>query len=110
MAEAHTYESLHKMTVAELRQVCEGFENQEAVQGYTQLNKEHLLPLLCKALGIEAHVHHAAEGVDKARMKAEIRTLKKSRDTAMQSGDSAGHREARLKIRKLKRQLRRAVV
>jgi hypothetical protein len=34
----------------------------EAVKGFTQMNKEHLLPAVCKALGIDMHKHphHAA--------------------------------------------------
>jgi hypothetical protein len=61
---AHTYEELKGKTVAELREVAAGIEH-EAVQGYTQLHKDQLLPALCKALGIEAHVHHEVIGVDK---------------------------------------------
>jgi hypothetical protein len=47
-----TYEDLKKKTVAELRDVAKGLTH-DAVQGYTQMNKEHLLPAICKALGIE---------------------------------------------------------
>ena len=49
---ATTYEDLKKKTVAELRDMAKGLTH-EAVQGYTQMNKEHLLPALCKALGID---------------------------------------------------------
>ena len=38
---AHTYEELKTKTVAELREIAKGLDH-EAVQGYTQLNKEHL--------------------------------------------------------------------
>ena len=37
----HTYHDLKEMTVAQLREVASGLEH-EAVQGHTQLNKEHL--------------------------------------------------------------------
>ena len=47
---AHTYEELSKMTVVELRDIAKDVDH-EAVQGATQMNKEHLLPALCKALG-----------------------------------------------------------
>src|SRR5688572_17091215 len=50
---AHTYEELKKKTVAELRDIAKDIEH-EAVQGFTQMNKDHLLPAICKALGIEA--------------------------------------------------------
>ena len=46
---AHTYQDLKEMTVAQLREVASGLEH-EAVQGYTQLNKEHLLLAVCQAL------------------------------------------------------------
>jgi len=45
---AHTYEELKKKKVAELREIAKGLEH-EAVKGYTQLNKDHLLKALCKA-------------------------------------------------------------
>ena len=62
---SHTYEELHNMTVAQLREVAAGIEH-EAVQGYTQMNQEHLLPALCTALGVDAHVHHDVVGVNRA--------------------------------------------
>src|SRR4029450_7692190 len=55
----HTFECLKKMTLAELRDVAKDVQH-DAVQGYTQMNKDHLVPALCKALGIDAHEHHAA--------------------------------------------------
>src|SRR3954466_7982832 len=48
---AYTYHELKEKTIQDLRDIAKGVENQEAVQGYSQLNKEHLLPALCKALG-----------------------------------------------------------
>jgi hypothetical protein len=83
---AHTYEELKKKTVAELREMAAGIEH-EAVQGYTQLNKDHLLPALCKALGIEAHEHHAAIDAQKAMIKAKMRELKAEAEKARDSGD-----------------------
>ena len=74
---AHTYEELKKMTVEELREIAAGLDH-EAVQGYTQTNKEHLLPALCTALGIEARAHHEVKGVDKAKIKGRIKELKKN--------------------------------
>ena len=78
---AHTYEELKKKTVAELRQIA-GELDHEAVQGYTQLNKEHLLPALCKALGIEAHEHHAAVAAEKGMIKAQMREIKAAAEKA----------------------------
>jgi hypothetical protein len=84
---AYTWEQLHGMTIGELREVARGIQH-EAVQGYTQMNKEHLLPAICKALGIESHAHHHLEaGFDKAGVKARIRALKAERDKAIEAHD-----------------------
>ena len=82
----HTYEELKKKTVAELRDLAKGIED-EAVQGYTQMNKDHLLPALCKALGIEAHEHHAAVAAEKDAIKSKMRELKAACETATAEGD-----------------------
>jgi Rho termination factor, N-terminal domain len=84
---AVTYEQLQKKTVAELREMAKGIDH-EAVQGYTQMNKEHLIPAICKALGIESHVHHhVTDGFDKSRIKARIHALKIERDRALETHD-----------------------
>ena len=105
----YTYERLHEMTVAELREVALKLEH-EAVQGATQMNKDHLLPALCTALGIEAHAHHEAVGIDKASIKTKIRELKGIRASALQSGDHTALRRTRRRIHRLKRKIRRATV
>ena len=61
---AHTFPELKSKPLAELREIAAGIEH-EAVKGYTQLNKDHLLAALCKALNIDMHVHHEVKGVDK---------------------------------------------
>jgi len=82
-----TYEELHQKTVAELREIAKGLTH-DAVQGYTQMNKEHLLPAICHALGIDSHTHHHAEsGFDKVKVKARMRELRRQRDEAMEGGD-----------------------
>ena len=48
----YTYEQMKHLTVDELREIAAGLED-DAVKGYTQLNKDHLIPVLCKALGID---------------------------------------------------------
>ena len=105
----HTFENLKKKTVADLREIASGIEHEE-LQGYTQLNKEHLLVALCKALGIEMHVHHEVVGVDKTRIKSEIRQLKKKRDEAIAAHDKKQLISIRRKIRDLKKTLRKATV
>ena len=103
----HTYEELSKMTVAELREIAKDLDH-EAVQGSTQMNKEHLLPALCTALGIETHAHHVVVGIDKPRIKSKIRQLKSQRDEAVKSGDHDRLRRVRRRVHRLKRRIRRA--
>ena len=105
----HTFEDLKKKTVAELREIASGIEH-EAVKGYTQLNKEHLLEAICTALNIDMHVHHEVVGLDKSAIKAKIRELKKKRDEALQAHDHAQLQTVRRRIHKLKRTLRKAMV
>lgn len=105
----YTYDELRKKTVAELREIAEGIED-EAVRGYRTMHKHELLPAICKALGIEAHEHHAAVGIEKTKIKAQIRKLKKARDEALAAGDRERLRQARHRIKRLKRKLRRAMV
>lgn len=106
---AHTYEELHKMTVSQLRDVAKDVEH-DAVHGYSTMHKEQLLLALCEALGIEAHVHHEVVGIDKARVKSQIKALKVVRDEILASGDSKELRRIRRRIRGLKRKIRKATV
>jgi hypothetical protein len=107
MAEV-TYEQLKHKTVAELREMAKGIEH-EAVQGYTQMNKDHLLVALSKALGIQ-HEHHAVVGVDKSSIKARIRELKTQRQAALTAHDHAQLKVVRRTIHRLKRQIHKATV
>ena len=106
---AHTYDELKHMKVAELREIAKGLEH-EAVKGYTQLNKDHLLKALCTALGIDTHVHHHAEGIDKQKVKTRIKELKKKRDEILASQSRDGLLPLLREIHGLKRALRRATV
>ena len=83
---AYTYEELKHKTIAELRELAQGLQH-EAVQGYTQMNKDHLLPALCKALGIESHEHHAAVGEQKLATKAKMREIKAACEKAQSDGN-----------------------
>ena len=105
---AHTYEQLKHMTVAELREIAKGDEK-EVVQGYTQLNKEHLVVALAKALGIQ-HEHHDVVGVDKAAIKSRIRELKQKREAAIAVHDHAELKVVRRTIHRLKRRIHKATV
>ena len=105
----HTYEELHEMTVVQLREVAAGIDD-EGLAGYSTMHKEQLLPALCKMLGIEAHVHHEVVGIDKSKVKAEIRALKAERTAALETGNKAELKKVRRQIHRLKRKLRRATV
>lgn len=102
-----TYEELRKKTVAELREIAAGIED-ERLQGHTQMHKEQLIPLLCDVLGIEAHAHHEVVGLDKTKVKTEIRELKARRDAALEAHDDDELKRVRRRIHRLKGRLRRA--
>jgi hypothetical protein len=106
---AYTFRELKKKTVAELREIAAGIDH-EAVRGYTQLDKEHLLVALCKALNIDMHEHHTAVGVNKTAIKSQIKRLKQKRDEAIAASDKAQLKVIRRRIHRLKRVLRRAAV
>jgi hypothetical protein len=102
---AHTYEALKKKTIAELRDIAKDLSH-DAVRGFTQMNKEHLLPALCTALGIDAHEHHAAHGEVKVTARARMRELKAKRQQALDSGDHDALRQIRREYHHLNHKLR----
>ena len=97
----HTYEELKAKTVAELREIAK-----DTVQGASQMNKEHLLPAVCRALGIEMHAHHSVTGIDKDTIKAQIRDLKTQRDRALDTHDHLRLKAIRRQIHHLNHQIR----
>src|SRR5262245_15553092 len=103
-----TYEQLRHKTLAELREMAKGIEH-EAVQGYTQMNKEHLVVALAKALGIH-HEHHDVVGIDKSAIKSRIRELKTQREAALAAHDHVQLKVVRRTIHRLKRQIHKATV
>lgn len=106
---AHTYEELNKMTAVQLRAIADTMEENETLKGHSTMHKEQLLPLLCKALGIEIPHHHVASK-NKTEIKARIRDLKKDRDAAEKNKDHKKLESIRAEIHKLKRQLRKEMV
>ncbi len=102
---APTYHDLKLMTVAQLRDMAKGLQH-EAVQGYSQMNKDHLLPAICKALGIDTMDHHMATGIDKPAIKQQMRDLKKQRDEALVAHDSDALHRIRRERHRLNRQIR----
>jgi protein-arginine kinase activator protein McsA len=105
----YTYHDLKTKTVAQLREIAAGIES-EAVKGYTQLNKEHLLVAICNALKIDPHEHHQAVLRNKTTIKGRIHELKKMRDEAIASGDHAKLIHVRSQMRSLKKRLRQAEI
>lgn len=106
---SYTYSELKHKTVAELREIAKTLEH-EAVQGYTQMNKEHLLVALCKALNIDMHEHRVAAIPEKTTLKMKIRALKRQRDAAIQAHKYEELKKIRRQIKRLKKRLRQALI
>jgi DNA-binding IclR family transcriptional regulator len=102
---AYTYQDLKKKTIQDLREIAKDVQH-DAVQGYSQMNKEHLLPALCQALGVDLHEHYTVSGIDKPAIKAKMRELRKRRDAALEAGDHAQLKMLRRQIHGLNRQIR----
>jgi hypothetical protein len=79
----------------------------DAVQGFSQMNKEHLLPALCRALDVDMHEHHVAVGIDKPALKAKIKTLKQERDAALAAHDHDKLKNVRRQVHRITRDIRR---
>ncbi len=108
---AYTYEELKKKTIEDLREIAKGLEN-DAVKGYTQMNKEHLLPAVCHALGIDVHKHphHDAKGIEKATLKARMHELRAEKEKAVAAGDHARLKALRREYHRLNRRIRAATI
>ena len=105
---ALTYHELKGKNIGELREIAKGIEH-EAVQGYTQLNKDHLLVALAKALNLSTHEHHAVGNFDKAGIKAKMRSLKNDLGGALEAGDQAKVKALRRRIHALNHEIRRHI-
>src|SRR4029453_3968283 len=103
-----TFEQLRHKTLADLRDMAKGIEH-EAVQGYTQPHKDHLVVAISRALGIQ-HEHHSVVGIDKSGIKARIRELKTQRAAAIEAHDHAQLKVVRRTIHRLKRRIHKATV
>ena len=101
----YTYHELKEKTIQELRDIAKDVHH-DAVQGFSQLNKEHLLPALCTALGIDSHEHAVAIGIDKPGIKAKMRELKGKRAEALAAHDHAVLKSVRRQYHVLNRQIR----
>jgi hypothetical protein len=101
---AYTLHELKEKTIQELRDIAKGVENQDAVQGYSQMNKEHLLPALAQALGI--HDHHDVKGIDKIAIKAQMQKLRQQREAALTAHDPEKLKSVRRQLHRLNRRIR----
>ena len=108
---AYTYDELHSMTVVQLREIAEGIEH-DAVHGFSTMHKEHLLPAVCKALGVDIHKHphHEATGIDKTKIKDQMKALKAEKRKAREAGDHAQLKAVRRKYHRLNHRIRGATV
>jgi DNA-binding IclR family transcriptional regulator len=106
---AYSHHELKHKTLAELRDIAKDIEH-EAVQGYTQLNKDHLVTAICRALNIDMHEHHVVVGIDKSAIKSRIKALKSKRDAALTAHDHKQLKITRRSIHRLKRQIHKATV
>lgn len=100
----YTYEQLKGMTVAAIRDVAKTIQD-NALEGYSTMHKEQLLPVLCKVLGI--HAHHAAHGARKTEIKMQIHKLQAQRDETAKGGDKKLLPGLRHQIHLLKHELRK---
>ena len=99
------YQDLEKLTVVKLREMAKEYPD---LTGVTGLKKEELVDVLAGKLGIEKP-HALAVGVDKGKIKAQIRELKKRRDEALKNKDREQLRATRKQLHRLRRKLRKAV-
>ena len=101
---AYTYDELKEKTVGELREIAKGTGHDD-LKGAMQMNKEHLLPVLCKVLGIQTH-HHVVTGIDKPGLKAKMRELKQERDAALEAQNHSALKNVRRQLHRLNHQIR----
>ena len=104
---AYTFDELRHKTIGQLRDIAKDM-NHPDIQGFTQMNKEHLLKALCKALHIEMHAHHEVKGLNKTQLRAKMKELKERRGSAIAAHDSAQLKRVRRQIHHLKRQIHKA--
>ena len=102
---AQTYHDLKDMTVGQLRDIAKGIQN-DAVSGYSQMNKDRLLPALCRALKIDMAEHHVAMGIDKPAIKRKMRELKAQRASALEAHDAETLKSVRRRLHALNREIR----
>jgi len=106
---AHTYEELKKKTVEDLREIAKGL-GEDAVKGYTQMNKEPPAPHPVQ--GPRDRIPQAPAprggGIDKAKLKARMHQLRADKQKALEAGDAAKLKAIRREYHHLNRKIRAA--
>ncbi len=98
------YRELSRLTVVKLRELAHQYEDIKAATG---MHKEELIDVLCDKMGIEKPHHVVKRGIGRRKLKAEIRQLKKERDTAIANKDRKTLQRIRRKLHGKKRRLTR---
>jgi hypothetical protein len=101
---------LEKLTTPKLRELAK--DKYPALSGVSGMKKEELVEAIIAEevrLGLrpKEEKHQATAAMGKTQLKAGIRGLKQSRDSALQAKDYATLAATRLQIKKMKRRLRR---
>jgi hypothetical protein len=101
---------LEKLTAPKLRELAK--EKYPNLTGVSGMKKEELVEAILAEevrLGLRPKEveRPATAAMGKAQLKAAIRTIKQTRDSALQAKDDAGLAAARLQIKRMKRQLRK---
>lgn len=98
------FHQLHKTRVMELREMAAKY----GVDGVSAWKKEQLVDFLAEKLGIDRHAHGAL-GINKRAVKKQLREAKTERDAALAARDKKALKQARRKIHRLNREIRRAL-
>ena len=101
---------LEKLTAPKLRELAK--EKYPNLSGVSGMKKEELIEAIIAEevrLGLRPteEKRPATAAMGKTQLKAAIRTLKQSRDSALQAKDYAGLAAVRLQIKRMKRHLRK---
>src|SRR5574341_1279411 len=101
---------LEKLTAPKLRELA--LEKYPNVTGVSGMKKEELVEAIIAEevrLGLrpKEEKQQATANMGTAQLKSAIRTLRKERDAALEGKDKAGVGKARLRIKRMKRQLRK---
>jgi len=98
------WHELEKMKVTDLREMA---KEKLGIEGTSGMHKDQLVEALAKDMGI-AKPHKVAQGgVEKTKIKQQIRALKEKRSEALLAHDHAALHTIRHEIHKQKRKLRK---